>query len=76
MLAELFQADTRTDMTKLTVAFHNFANAQKQMLSLAQGAIISSSCSAKCTETVSNAPPIPRLPRGAVIMDRDMLHCT
>jgi hypothetical protein len=27
--AELFHADGRTDMTKLTVAFHNFANAPK-----------------------------------------------
>jgi len=28
--AELFQADRRTDMTKLIVAFHNFANAPKK----------------------------------------------
>jgi len=27
--AELFQADGRTDMTKLTVALRNFANATK-----------------------------------------------
>jgi hypothetical protein len=27
--AELFYADGRTDMTKLTVAFRNFANAPK-----------------------------------------------
>jgi hypothetical protein len=27
--AELFHADGRTDVTKLTVAFHNFANAPK-----------------------------------------------
>jgi len=27
--AELFHADERTDMTMLTVAFHNFANAPK-----------------------------------------------
>jgi hypothetical protein len=27
--AELFQADGQTDMTKLTVAFRNFANAPK-----------------------------------------------
>jgi len=27
--AELFHADRRTDMTKLTVAFQNFANAPK-----------------------------------------------
>ena len=26
---ELFRGDRRTDMTKLTVAFHNFANARK-----------------------------------------------
>ena len=29
--AELFRADGRTDMTKLVVAFRNFANAPKQM---------------------------------------------
>jgi hypothetical protein len=29
MAAELFDADGRTDMTKLTVAFRNFANAPK-----------------------------------------------
>ena len=27
--AELFQSDSRTDMTKLIVAFRNFANAPK-----------------------------------------------
>ena len=34
--AELFRADRRTDLTKLRVAFRNFANAPKneQMLSL------------------------------------------
>ena len=30
--AELFDADRRTDMTKLTVAFRNFAKAPKNML--------------------------------------------
>ena len=29
---ELFRADRRTDMTKLTVAFRNFVNAPKSML--------------------------------------------
>jgi hypothetical protein len=29
--AELFRADKRTDMTKLTVAFRSFANAQKDL---------------------------------------------
>ena len=29
MVAELFHADRRTDMTKLTVALRNFANAPK-----------------------------------------------
>ena len=29
MGAELFHADGRTDMSKLTVAFHNYANAPK-----------------------------------------------
>ena len=29
MTAELFQADGRTDMTKLTAAFRNFAKAPK-----------------------------------------------
>jgi 23S rRNA A2030 N6-methylase RlmJ len=28
--AELFHADRQTDMTKLVVAFHNFANAAKK----------------------------------------------
>jgi len=28
--AELFHADGQTDMTKLIVAFHNFANAPKK----------------------------------------------
>jgi hypothetical protein len=63
-------------MTKLIVAFHNFKSAQKQMLTLAQCAIISSSSTVNRTETVSNAPPILRVPRGAVIMNMDMLHCT
>jgi hypothetical protein len=30
--AELFRADGRTDTTKLTVAFRNFANAPKTMV--------------------------------------------
>jgi hypothetical protein len=30
--AELFRADRRTDITKLTVAFHNLANAPKPEL--------------------------------------------
>jgi hypothetical protein len=30
--AELFHADGRTDMTKLIVAFHNFANLPKIVL--------------------------------------------
>jgi hypothetical protein len=30
--AELFDEDGRTDMTKLIVAFHNFAKAPKNML--------------------------------------------
>jgi len=29
VVAELFHTDGRTDMTKLTVAFRNFANAPK-----------------------------------------------
>ena len=29
--AELFHADRRTDMTKLTFAFHNFVNAPKDV---------------------------------------------
>jgi hypothetical protein len=29
VVAELFHADRRTDVTKLTVAFRNFANAPK-----------------------------------------------
>ena len=32
--AELFHADRRTDMTKLIVAFRNFANAPKNALKL------------------------------------------
>jgi hypothetical protein len=32
--AELFLADVRTDMTKLIVAFRNFANALKKLLGL------------------------------------------
>jgi hypothetical protein len=32
--AELFYADGRTDMTKLTVAFHNFATAPKELVIL------------------------------------------
>ena len=32
--AELFQADGRTDMTKLTVVFHNFANAPNITVSI------------------------------------------
>jgi len=31
MEAELFRADRRTDMTKLIVAFRNFANAPKNV---------------------------------------------
>jgi hypothetical protein len=34
--AELFHADGQTDMTKLTVAFRNFANAPKKFLSVLQ----------------------------------------
>ena len=30
--AELFHADGRTDMTKLTIAFRNFANAPKNCM--------------------------------------------
>jgi hypothetical protein len=32
--AELFRADRRTDMTKLTVAFDNFANTPKNVRSI------------------------------------------
>ena len=32
--AELFHADRRTDMTKLTARFHDFANAPKQLIQL------------------------------------------
>ena len=32
--AELFRADQRTDMTKLTVAFRKFANAPKKKVGL------------------------------------------
>jgi hypothetical protein len=32
--AELFHADGRTDMTKLTVAFRSFANAPKKFFSV------------------------------------------
>ena len=32
--AELFHVDGQTDMTKLTIAFRNFANARKHYYSL------------------------------------------
>ena len=32
VVAELFKTDARTDITKLTVAFRNFANALKNEL--------------------------------------------
>jgi len=37
--AELFRADRRTDLTKLRVAFHNFANAPKNEHMLSLGTI-------------------------------------
>jgi hypothetical protein len=36
MGAELFQADGRTDMTKLIVAFRNFVNAPNKWLTVTQ----------------------------------------
>ena len=45
--------------------------AKQKMFSLAQYAIISTSYTAKCTETVSNAPPILSVPKGALIKNRD-----
>ena len=48
--AELFHADRRTDMTKLTVSFHNFANAPKNIMTDGKGVhIISKNVSVRET---------------------------